>query len=60
MSEFFKDCNGKFSMMRLLAFIIIVGVIPLCYIHPLQAASWASMVVSVTVFKWAQKKGESK
>lgn len=56
----FKGNNGKWSMMRVLCFIVIVGLIPVIYIKPETAVPVCSLMGVALGGKWLQKGSEPK
>lgn len=55
----FKGNNEKWSMMRVLSFIVTVSLIPVIYIHPEQSVPVCTLIGGCIAGKWLQKKGES-
>lgn len=54
----FKGNNGKWSMMRVLAFIVTVSALPVLYLHPEQSVPVCGLIGAAIAGKWLQKKGE--
>lgn len=55
----FKGNNGKWSMMRVLSFIVVLGALPLCYLIPEQSAQWVAIIGFGMAGKWLSKKNEA-
>lgn len=54
----FEGNNGKLSMIRVLAFIVTVGLLPAVYLVPEQATTICTLIAAVNAGKWLQKKNE--
>lgn len=54
----FKGNNGKWSMMRVLSFIVVLGTLPLCYLTPDQSVQWVAIIGFGMAGKWLSKKNE--
>lgn len=58
LSSLFKGNNSKWSMMRVLSFIVSIALIPAVYLHPDQATPICALIGGAIAGKWLQKKGE--
>jgi hypothetical protein len=54
----FLGNNGKWSMMRILAFIVTVGALPALYFVPEQSTQICGLIAAVNAGKWLQKRSE--
>lgn len=55
----FKGGDGKWSMMRVLSFIVVLSCLPILYLHPEQATPVCALIGGAIAGKWLQHKGES-
>ncbi len=58
MITLFKSESGKWSMMRLLCFIVVVALTPAIYIQPEQSPQICTLIGIALAGKWLQKKNE--
>lgn len=52
---FFRNAQGKGSMMRLLCFIVTVATLPALYIHPDNTTELCLLISACLAGKWLQK-----
>ena len=55
----FKGNNNKWSMMRVLSFLVTLSCLPVLYVHPEQSTPVCALIGTSIAGKWLQKKGES-
>lgn len=60
MKGFFKDHDGKLSMMRLGFFILIIGSIAFAFIHPTESVGYLGVIGLALGMKWQQNHSENK
>lgn len=58
MVTLFKGNNGKWSMMRVLCFLVITLGFAFIFMNPEQAGAMVPLMISGVAGKWLQKKGE--
>ena len=58
MKQFFKDKTGKYSMMRLAFYTIIVNSCSIAWIYPDNDVLILGMLATSATLKWAQKREE--
>lgn len=58
MISIFKDKEGKWSMMRVLSFMVVAACLPFIYLHPEQSPTISVLIGGAIAGKWLQKKGE--
>lgn len=56
--RFFEGNSGKLSMMRLLCFLAVVGLVPVFYLQPEQSGSAATVLAIALAGKWLQRRSE--
>lgn len=56
---FFTDKSGKKSMIRLLSFIVVIGCLPMLYLHPDQSPPICVLIGTVIGAKSWQANKES-
>ena len=58
-TSLFKGNNGKWSMMRLLSFVVTLSCLPVLYVSPEQSTPVCALIGAAIAGKWLQQKGES-